>query len=402
MPRKKEMGRSANGIGTIRKKTVTKNGKEYTYWEARCTVGYDPGTGRQIQRSITGKTQKEVTQKLKVMTVEVDQGSHKPPCKLTVKDWLETWMIDFLGDVKKSTAHEYKRSVDTYIVPHLGAMKLEALTAPMIQAFCNDLQHPKQEGTKPLAAKTVKNVRGVLHKALEQAVESGYLRVNPSDATKAPKVKKPEIHPLEDEQVTDFLAAIKGHVHEELYVIDMFTGLRQGEILGLKWDCIDFDRGTLVVKQQLCRERKKGGKYYFDLPKHDKIRVLSLAPSVVKWLRIQKLKQGEKRLKAGEAWTENNLVFSNETGGYLSYRTVYDCFKRIVAKIGTPDTRFHDLRHTYAVMCLANGDDIKTLQENLGHATAAFTLDVYGHVLKRMRQASTDRMEAFIQSLSAG
>ena len=95
MPRKKEIGRSANGIGTIRKKTVTKNGKEYTYWEARCTVGYDPGTGRQIQRSITGKTQKEVTQKLKVMTVEVDQGYYKPPCKLTVKDWLETWMFFF-------------------------------------------------------------------------------------------------------------------------------------------------------------------------------------------------------------------------------------------------------------------------------------------------------------------
>ena len=107
------------------------------------------------------------------------------------------------------------------------------------------------------------------------------------------------------------------------------------------------------------------------------------------------------RLTADELWEENNLVFSNQTGGFLSYRTVYDCFKRIVAKIGAPNTRFHDLRHTYAVIAIKSGDDIKTVQENLGHATAAFTLDVYGHITAQMREASASRMEAFIKSVSA-
>ena len=108
------------------------------------------------------------------------------------------------------------------------------------------------------------------------------------------------------------------------------------------------------------------------------------------------------RMEAGDAWQENGLVFSNQTGGYLSYRTVYDCFKRIVKRIGSPSTRFHDLRHTYAVACIKSGDDIKTVQENLGHATAAFTLDVYGHVTKQMKQDSAQRMEQFIQSVSIG
>lgn len=98
-------------------------------------------------------------------------------------------------------------------------------------------------------------------------------------------------------------------------------------------------------------------------------------------------------------WEESSLIFTNPTGGFLSYRTVYDCFKRIVAKIGTPTTRFHDLRHTYAVVAIQSGDDIKTVQENLGHATASFTLDVYGHVTAQMRQNSADRMEQFIQDI---
>ena len=178
--------------------------------------------------------------------------------------------------------------------------------------------------------------------------------------------------------------------------------MREGEVLGLTWDCLDLDRRTLLIKQQLRREQQKGGKYYFSPPKNNKSRVLSLAPSVIQLFRLQKLKQNGMRLEAGNLWEENNLIFSNQTGGFLSYRTVYDCFKRIVDKIGSPSTRFHDLRHTYAVLAIKSGDDIKTVQENLGHATAAFTLDVYGHVTAQMRRDSADRMEQVIKSVSAG
>ena len=190
MPRKKEMGRNANGLGTVRKKIVKKNGQEYIYWEARCTVGYDLGTGKQIQRSITGKTQKEVSQKLREMTMAVDRGTYQAPSKLTVGEWLNIWQKDYLGDVKPSTAYLYGRNIDLYIIPHMGAVKLEALTAPMVQKLYNTLLSPETADVKPLSAKTVRNVHGVLHKALQQAVQVGYLRTNPADACKPPRAAK--------------------------------------------------------------------------------------------------------------------------------------------------------------------------------------------------------------------
>lgn len=401
MPRKESKGRSANGTGNIRKKVVTKKGKEYTYWEARYTAGYDQGTGKQVQRSITGKTQKEVAQKLREALYEHDQGLDTLSTNMTVRDWLTAWEKDYLGDVKESTAHLYAENIRLYIRPGLGAVKLKDLTSHTIQKFYNRLSSPDRVEGKPLAAKTVRNIHGLLHKILEQAVTLDYLRKNPADACKLPKAVKPEIHPLDEIQMADFLNIIQGHTHEYLYKITLFTGLREGEVLGLTWDCLDMERGKLLVKQQLRKEQKKGGKYYFSPPKNNKSRVLSLAPSVVKLFRLQKAKQDAQRSYAGELWTENNLVFSNQTGGFLSFRTVYDCFKRIMEKIGTPTTRFHDLRHTYAVLSLKAGDDIKTLQENLGHATPAFTLEVYGHITAMMKQTSADRMERMIQNVSS-
>ena len=345
MPRKKEMGRNANGLGTIRKKIVKKNGQEYVYWEARCTVGYDLGTGKQIQRSITGKTQKEVSQKLREMTMAVDKGTYQAPSKLTVGEWLDIWQKDYLGDVKASTAYLYGRNIDLYIIPHIGAVKLEALTAPIVQRLYNDLLNPTGEDIKPLSAKTVRNVHGVLHKALQQAVQVGYLRTNPADACKPPRAAKKEMRPLDENQLSAFLKAIQGHPYEYLYKITLFTGLREGEVLGLTWDCLDLERGTLIVKQQIQKERKKGGEYYFDSPKNSKSRVLSLAPSVVQLFRLQKIRQNTMRVEAGDKWEENNLVFTRANGGYFSSRTAYNSFKRVVEAIGAPDVRFHDMRH---------------------------------------------------------
>jgi integrase len=163
------------------------------------------------------------------------------------------------------------------------------------------------------------------------------------------------------------------------------------------WDCVDLENGTMRIDKQLKKEQKKGGSYYLSSPKNDKPRTLTIAPWVVTLLKTHRAKQAESRLKAGSLWNDKGLVFPSELGDYLSYRTVYDSFKRIVTKLGYPSIRFHDLRHTYAVASLCSGDDIKTVQENLGHATAAFTLDVYGHVTKQMKHDSAQRMEGYIK-----
>ena len=389
--------RNAAGAGSIRKKTVTRNGKEYAYWEARITTGYDPGTGKQLQRSITGKTQREVSQKLRELTTEIDRGTYLKPSKLSLKQWLSTWSQDYLNSVKESTVFLYKENIRLYIDPALGEVKLEALTTPMIQHFYNQLSSGTKD-RKPLSAKTVKNIHGVLHKALQQAVAIGFLRFNPSDACVLPRVGKAKIIPLEGNQIPAFLEEIKGHRHQVLYTVALFTGMREGEILRLMWDCVDFENNTILVDKQLRRSQEKGGGYYFSPPKNNKSRIITVAPSVMKLLRLHKREQAAQRLAVGPGWVDPSLVFTNEIGDRLSYRTVYDCFKRIVAKIGAPNVRFHDLRHTYAVMSLESGDDVKTVQENLGHHSASFTLDVYGHVTERMRKQSAERMERVFQN----
>ncbi len=415
MPRKiNDSGRAANGSGSIRKKTQQHNGKTYEYWEARCTTGFDPLTGKQLQRTITGKTRTEVAQRLRELACEVDSGQYIQPSQTTFADWLSDWQQNYLTSVRPSTAFLYRQKIDKYIVPFFGKVKLSELNTTMIQRFYNSLLNPAQPGVSPLSPKTVKDIHGVIHQALDQAVANGEMRINPSTSCKLPKIPKAEIKPLEEKQITAFLQAIQGHPHEYLYKIAMFTGMREAEILGLTWDCVDLDKCFIVVKQQLRRDQEKNGDYFISTPKNGRKRVISIGPSVVQLFRLQRQKLDAMKAVAGDMWIETpmldtlgsttkkayDLVFRNEEGNRLSYRTVYDCFKRIVKGLGLPNVRFHDLRHTYAVASISSGDDIKTVQSNLGHATAAFTLDVYGHVTEQMRRDSANRMENFIQSVS--
>ena len=399
MSRKNENKKGANGAGSIRKIATTRNGKEYTYWQGRYTEGYDACTGKQIQRSITGKTQKEVAQKLRQITAEIDAKTYVAPCKLSVAEWMAVWAQDYLVGIKASTAYLYKRTIELYIEPHLGHIRLDTLNAHTVQHFYNELAKLSKPEVAPLSAKSIKNIHGVLHKALKQAVLTGYLRTNPSEACILPRIIRKEMRPLEEDQVAVFLREVQGHPHEYLYKIALFTGLREGELLGLMWDCVDFEKGTILINKQLRRSQRKGGTYYFSPPKNNKSRTITPAPYVMKLLQAQKVQQAEQRLMAGPAWEASGLVFTNEFGRYVSYRAIFDSFKRIVKRIGLPDARIHDLRHTYAVNCIRAGDDIKTVQSNLGHATAAFTLDVYGHFTDDMRSVSAQRMEGFITNV---
>ena len=388
-------------MGNIRKKSRMVNGKTYTYYEARYTEGFDPGTGKQIQRSISGKTQKEVAQKLKAAIAALDTGTYIAPCKMTVGEWMDAWSKQYLGGVKESTVAAYKATIRTHIKPGIGAVRIDALDTNLVQNFYNRLREPTKD-RDAVSPKTVKNVHGILHKALQQAVANGYIRFNPTNACVLPRIEKKELQPLDEAETKLFLDAVKGHPLELLYTVTLFTGMREGEALGLTWDRVDFMRGTILISRQLQKEKKAGGQFRLVSLKNDKPRRIMPAPWVMQLLRDRKLQQYEHKEKAGAAWSNPmNLVFTNELGGHLIPQTVVRHFKEIVSSIGRPDARFHDLRHSYAVASLRSGDDIKTVQGNLGHATAAFTLDVYGHVTDQMKKESASRMEQFIKSVTA-
>lgn len=383
--------KAAQGTGTIRKKTVTRSGKEYTYWEARYTAGRDPGTGKQLQRSITGKTQKEVAQKLKAATASIDAGTYTVPNKMAVGEWLDIWARDYLGGVKPTTASVYKNNIKKHIKPALGSIGLSALRPHMVQGFVNGMS---------LSPSSILLAYKVLHQALEKAVKLGYLPRNPAADCALPRREQAEIHPLEDDQVAALIRASKGHQLELLISVALFTGLRQSELLGLTWDCVDFKRGALTVKKQLSAApfREDGG--LFSSPKNGKSRTITAAPSVMKFLREQKRRQAEMQMKAGPLWDNaHELVFTDELGGPLEQWLVKNGFRAVADSVGLTATRFHDLRHTYAVNAIRAGDDIKTIQGNLGHSSAAFTLDRYGHFTERMKADSAARMEGFMKGV---
>lgn len=386
--------KAPDGSGSIRKREVTKNGKKYVYWEGRFTCGFDSGTGKQKQRTITGKTQKEVAQKMREATVAVDTNTLTEPTRMTVSQWLDIWAEEYLCNLKPNTAYAYKASIRNNIKPYLGAIKLNQLMPHDIQSFYNEL-------SERVSPKTVKNTHGIFRRALQQAVANRYLNINPADSCILPRVEKREMHPLDDFQIADFLKAIKGHQFEALYTVALFTGMREGEVLGLTWDCVNFIRGTITINKQL-QQPRGGGPRSLVSPKNGRSRNLTPAPFLMTILQQVKRKQMEWKLEAGAQFQNlMNLVFTNPTGGYLASQTVYNNFKAIAEKIGAPETRFHDLRHSYAVASIRSGDDIKTVQGNLGHATAAFTLDVYGHVTDQMQKESAARMEQYFHLVAS-
>ena len=393
--------KAAAGSGSIRKKTITKNGKEHTYWEARYTLGRDPGAGKQVQKTITGKTQKEVSQKLKSVTVSIDNGTYMEPSKMTVGEWLDIWADEYLCNVKPRTVDSYLTTINHRIKPGLGATRLDQLTPHTIQAFYNSLgEDIDKKGA--LCPKSVKNVHGILHRALKQAVLNGYTRFNPTEACVLPKIIKKEITPLDDDTIYLFLKAIKGHKYEDLFITALFTGMREGEILGLQENCVDLLQGKLIVNKQLQKVRGSRGEYALYPTKNDKSRTIALSNFVLTALRRAHRRKLENKLALGPAWEDSGFVFTDELGHHLKHQTVYLEFKKIVTEIGAPNARFHDLRHSFAVSSIRAGDDIKTVQEHLGHATAAFTLDVYGHVTDQMHKESAVCMDRFIENVLTG
>ena len=221
--------KNAKGSGTIRKKTIIRNGKEYTYWESCVTIGHDPGTGKQIQRSFTGRTQREVREKLQAAAVEVNQGTYTAPQRMTVGQWLDIWQRDYLGAVKPSTVRNYRDLIRLHIKPALGAVRLQELHAHTVQNFINGINR---------APATVRLICGVLSEALEKAVELGYVPQNPVKRCTLPRKEQKEIHPLDDEEVAALLDAAQNTDVESILAVALFTGdayeRTTGPYLGLR------------------------------------------------------------------------------------------------------------------------------------------------------------------------
>lgn len=375
--------RNAKGNGSVRQ-------RENGTWEARCTID-----GK--RKSFYGEKQADVLKAMRAALKDSDDGIYFEPLNTSFGEWLDVWLQDYVFfSVKPLTHHTYKVKVDTHIKPALGNIKLQKLNPTQIQQLYNKML---ADGLSP---KTIKDTHGIIRKCLDQAMKLRYIGINPADACNIPKVVRKEINPLTEDEILFFLEGIgDDEPYKNLFIVALFTGMREGEICGLPWSAVDFKEGTITVKQQLCRDRKNGG-HYIASTKNDKTRVLPAAPFIMDILREVKQQQALDHLHVGLSWeNEFDLVFTNGSGHYIYPQSAYRHFKTQATKIGRPDARFHDMRHTYAVTTIQEGDDIKTVQKNLGHATSSFTLDVYGHVSEKMKRDSADRMQKYYNKLKA-
>ena len=210
------------------------------------------------------------------------------------------------------------------------------------------------------------------------------------------------MRPLEDEEVAVFLKLAKEDLLYPLYYIALFTGMRQSELMGLTWDCINFRKGTIHITKQLLRINafQHKGEYHFVPTKTNKQRIIEPAYQVMEMLREVQKRQTEWKEQCGDAWKgEDDLVFTNPDGTHLSNSNVYRHFKRIMKQMSLNEVRFHDLRHTYAVLALQNGIVIKTVSASLGHYSVAFTMDKYGHVSNTMRKMASEKIGYYIEGL---
>lgn len=386
---KKQDKRNAKGGGSVRQRP---DGR----WEARCTIN-----GK--SRSFYAETQKEALKLMRAAQKDVDDGQYIKPSKMTVAHWLDIWLEEYhKPSVKPSTYFSTQRRMKNYIVPALSEVRLQSLTPPQIQKVINSLFYSNR-----LSASFIKIIYVNFSSALSQAQKLGYIKNNPAHFCTLPKEPKKEIVPLSEAETAAFLKEIQKEdvAFKNLFLVTLFTGMRMGEICGLPWDAIDFSKNTITVKQQLTDKYAKkicGRGYYITTTKNGTVRTITAAPFVMEALKETKLQQWLDHIKMGECWkNSDNLVFTHKDGTPLLPCNVYSHYKNIVTLIGRPDARFHDLRHTYAVNALQEGDSPKTVQQNLGHATATFTLNVYAHVSEKMKQDSAARMQSFYEKIKA-
>ena len=349
------------------------------------------------QKSVYGKTRKEVRDKLSEIQAEMANNEFVEETDLIVEKWMGEWMSQN-HRLKDSTRRRYERDIRLHIVPYIGKTRLKDLTPLMVQRLYD---RGMADGLSP---KSVYNIHGILHEALDKAVRLDLLRRNVSEKVDLPKQRKSEMHPLTDGDVQKFLDVSRGSRYHDMFVVDIFTGLRESELIGLTWDCISFERKEIRVYRQLNRngsDENGVGIYQFYSLKNDRERIVPAPDAVLNIFRRQKKRQMEWRLRAGSLWSnKHDLVFTNELGKHVIYQSLYKALKGMVQKIGRPEVRVHDLRHTYATLSLQHGVDVKTLSTALGHATAAFTLDRYGHVSQGMRQDMADKLDAAMSQLA--
>jgi len=403
-------------------------------WVGRVDLGWQEGTRR--RKAVYGQTRREVADKLTTVLRGVQQGATLPDERQTVSQFLTRWLDEKRTRLRPRAWATYEQAVRLHLIPGIGRIALARLTPAQLDTWFREHQ---QHGASPRA---IRYARSVLRAALNQARRWGAVSQNVAELVDAPRHQAREIQPLTPEQARTLLEAAKGHRLGGVISVATALGLRLGEALGLRWADVDFDAGTLRVKQALERsggdsaarrplivERRELRKRIEAAPKRSaerrelrarlealharwrtvrttlkttepksmrSRRLIRMPAVVVAALKAHRTRQLEDRLAAGGVWNESGFVFTSPIGTALEPRNVTREFHALLAGAELPAVRFHDLRHTAATLLLAQGVDPRTIMETLGHSQISLTLNTYSHVLPALQADAAAKLDAIL------
>ncbi len=398
MPRKKKNTKRANGEGSI---YYDETKKRYI---AAITVGYDQETGKPIRTKVSAKTQAEVLEKMHKMEMERSLGVRLDADKVTVGEWLDRWMSNYMKKKLRATIYpSYQQNIRLHVKPYIGDMPLKSLQTDDLQSLFNHLlengrdKSRMDKATNPgLSRRTVEYVRAILRKALKKAKETKLILNNPVEGTELPPKIKTEVIPYAREDVEKFLNSTIYHRLFAAYYLAFHTGLRMGEMLGLMWKDINFLADSFEVQRELeCIRDEETGKQYLDFqpPKTPKSqRIIPMVEELVKVLKAHKVKQNKEKLFFGAEYYNEDLVFCTEDGKRIWPRNFDRQYHNLLQKAGVDPKNFHATRHTFASRLIEAGEDIRNVQELLGHVMMSTTSDIYTHVIERSKRKAVEKL----------
>ncbi len=368
------MARRGHGEGSIYRR---KDGR----WVASITLEH------RKRKYFYGETRREVQEKLKVALHEQQQGMIAAGPQQLLKVYLERWLEQVCKlTMRPNTYKQYRSIVYHHLIPSLGYIKLQKLTAEKVQEFCAQKQN---EGLSP---GTVALVHSVLNTALENAVRWGLVARNVAKLVTLPHVERYEAQTLTMEQALKLLELARGSRIETLLLVALTTGMRRGELLALRWDDVDFEKGVLHVRRTMSHIPGMGYKEGEPKTKAGR-RTIVLSSVTIEALKEHRFDQKQARIMAGEKWQERGIVFCNIYGGFFNPVKVLALFQRLLREAGLPHMRFHDLRHSAATILLEARVHLKMVQERLGHSSIATTADIYSHISPEMQQETVDKID---------
>ena len=378
---------------------IKRKTKKGHVWQITIELPKDPVTGKRVRKYKTvNGTKKEAERAMHEFITQIEKGYYVTNNKISITEWVETWLEVYIApNVSPTTLERYKGMIRRYIDPLIGHTQVQKMNTLAVQAWVNSLKVSPSSG-KPLSAATIKHIYHVLKGAMDKAVIAGIIPRSPCVSIMLPKGQKKQAVIYDEEQIKQLIRTARGTDMELVIDMELCLGLRRGELLGLQWCDVDWEKNQIhVVRNRVVVD----GKSLVKEPKtENSIRILDAPEMLMKKLRIHRGKCIENRMRMGRNYTVTDYIIVHPDGKPVYPEYLSQLFTKLQNMAGLPKCRFHDLRHLCASIMLLQGVNVKVAQERLGHKDITTTMNIYSHVLPSSAKEAAEKIGQLVYDVS--